>query len=71
MNIQVLFSLNNYTVIKDNITKHIWLYSYCKPICYFDSDTKKLMYTKELTTQANKLHKSKFKKWLQEKLFLI
>lgn len=69
MNIQVLISFKNYTVIKDNISNNIWLYSYCKPICYYDSIDKKVMYTKELITQSNKLHKSNFKKWLKDNFF--
>ncbi len=36
MNIDIIYSSKNYTIIRDNMTRYIWLYSYGKPIVYYN-----------------------------------
>ena len=36
LNIEILYDSKNFTIVKDNITQYIWLYSHKKPICYYD-----------------------------------
>ena len=65
MNIDILYDSRNYTIIKDNVTKYVWLYSYQKPIAYLD-DNKKLHFgCTNNWTQTNKFHFSNFKKFLE------
>ena len=61
MNIDILLSFKNYVLIKDNVTGYIWLYSYNKPIAYYDG--KIHIYNDNLTI-TNKRHISAFKEWL-------
>lgn len=63
MNIKVLLSFKNYVVIKDNITNYIWLYSYNKPIVWYDGT---FHTTEYLTTETNKKHKKIFENWLTD-----
>lgn len=61
MNIDILLSFKNYVLIKDNITGYIWLYSYNKPIAYYDG---KIHIRNDNLTITNKRHISVFKEWL-------
>ena len=61
MNITMLCSFKNYVLLRDNITGYIWLYSYNKPIAYYDS---KIHICKDNLTITNKRHISVFKEWL-------
>ena len=65
MNIDILLSFKNYVLIKDNITGYIWLYSYNKPIAYYDG---KIHICSDNLTQASKFHVAEFKKFLKESL---
>ena len=65
MNITMLCSFKNYVLLRDNITGYIWLYSYNKPIAYYDS---KIHICSDNLTQANKFHVAEFKKYLKEGL---
>ena len=62
MNIDILLSFKNYVLIKDNVTGYIWLYSYNKPIVYYDD---KINIVKENLTVTNKKHISVFKEFLK------
>lgn len=63
MNIDIIYSSKNYTIIRDNMTRYIWLYSYGKPIVYyngilhFNSNNGNM-------TQSTKNHFTFFKKLL-------
>ena len=35
MNIELIYDSRNFTIIKDNLTGYIWLYSHQKPIAYY------------------------------------
>ncbi len=61
MNIDILLSFKNYVLIKDNVTGYIWLYSYNKPISYYDG---KIHICNDNLTITNKRHISVFKEWL-------
>ena len=64
-NIEILYDSRNYTIIKDNMTKYVWLYSYQKPIAYFDTVELRIHFKNtEVWTQTNKFHFSNFKKFL-------
>ena len=65
MSIDILCSFKNYVLIKDRITDYIWLYSYNKPIAYYDS---KIHICSDNLTQASKFHVAEFKKFLKEGL---
>ena len=65
MNITMLCSFKNYVLLRDNITRYIWLYSYNKPIAYYDG---KIHICSDNLTQANKFHVAEFKKYLKEGL---
>lgn len=65
MNIDVLCSYKNNVLIKDLQTGYIWLYSYNKPIAYFDG---KIRICSDNLTQASKFHVTEFKKFLKEGL---
>ena len=65
MSIDILCSFKNYVLIKDRITDYIWLYSYNKPIAYYDS---KIHICSDNLTQASKFHVADFKKFLKEGL---
>lgn len=67
-NITILYDSRNNTIIKDNITKYIWLYSYRKPIAYLDSNFKIHILDKSKLTQSDKLHFSNFKKFIEKLL---
>ena len=62
MSIDVLCSFKNYVLIQDHITDYIWLYSYNKPIAYYDG---KINICKENLTVTNKKHISVFKEFLK------
>ena len=62
--ITILYDSVNFSIIKDNITGYIWLYSDRKPIAYFDCIGRKLMrYDK---TGRESSHIGVFKKKLKE-----
>lgn len=61
MNIDILLSFKNYVLVKDTITEYIWLYSYNKPIAYYDG---KIHICSDNLTITNKRHISVFKEWL-------
>ena len=65
MNIDILLSFKNYVLIKDNVTGYIWLYSYNKPIAYYND---KIHICNDNLTQASKFHVAEFKKFLKEGL---
>lgn len=65
MNITMLCSFKNYVLLRDNITRYIWLYSYNKPIAYFDG---KIHICNDNLTQTNKKHISVFKDFLENML---
>ena len=65
MNITMLCSFKNYVLLRDNITGYIWLYSYNKPIAYYDST---IHICNDNLTQASKFHVAEFKKYLKEGL---
>ena len=65
MNITMLCSFKNYVLLRDNITGYIWLYSYNKPIAYYDG---KIHIYKDNLTQTNKKHISVFKDFLKNML---
>ena len=62
MNITMLCSFKNYVLLHDNITGYIWLYSYNKPIAYYDD---KINICKDNLTITNKKHISVFKEFLK------
>lgn len=62
MNITILCSFKNYVLLRDNITGYIWLYSYNKPIAYYDG---KINICKDNLTVTNKKHISVFKEFLK------
>ena len=62
MNITMLCSFKNYVLLRDNITGYIWLYSYNKPIAYYDG---KINICKDNLTVTNKKHISVFKEFLK------
>lgn len=65
MNIEILYDSRNYTIIKDNLTNFIWLYSYQKPIAYFDVNRFKVHFGDRINwTQTNKFHFANWKKFL-------
>ena len=65
MNIDILCSFKNYVLIKDRITDYIWLYSYNKPIAYYNG---KINICKDNLTITNKKHISVFKDFLENML---
>lgn len=66
MNIDILYDSRNYTIIRDTTNNNIWLYSYQKPIAYFDARDFKIRFSnKENWTQTNKFHFSNWKKFLK------
>ena len=62
MNIEILWSYKNNVLIKDLQTDYIWLYSYNKPIAYYDG---KINICKENLTVTNKKHIAVFKEFLK------
>lgn len=63
MDIELLLSFKNYVVIKDLKTEYVWLYSYNKPLLYYDG---LFHIIKPDLTNTNKKHKEIFKKWLAD-----
>ena len=64
-NIKILYDSRNYTIVHDTLTNIVWLYSYQKPIAYFDIKNVKIeMIDKSNWTQTNKFHFSNWKKFL-------
>ena len=64
MNIKILYDSRNYTIIKDNITNYVWLYSYQEPIAYIDDGHKLHFSGMKNWTQTNKMHFANWKKFL-------
>lgn len=62
MNIDMLCSFKNYVLLKDTTTNYVWLYSYNKPICYYDG---KIHICKDNLTITNKKHIAVFKEFLE------
>lgn len=62
MNIKVLVQLKEYTLIKDNITGYVWLYSYQKPIAWWEGDNKIHHPKLEKLTKMSQMHLSWFEK---------
>ena len=62
MNIDILWSYKNNVLIKDLQTDYIWLYSYNKPIAYYDS---KIHICKDNLKKKKKKHISVFKDFLE------
>ena len=62
--ITILYDSVNFSIIKDNITGYIWLYSDRKPIAYFDCIGHKLMRYDKTDKQSS--HIGVFKKKLKE-----
>lgn len=67
LNIDVLLSYKNYVIIKDIISGYVWLYSYNKPIAYYDKFKIHIL-NDFCTTNTNKKHKTIFEKWVEENL---
>ena len=65
MNIDILWSYKNNVLIKDLQTDYIWLYSYNKPIAYYDD---KINICKDNLTITNKKHIAVFKDFLENML---
>ncbi len=63
MNIKVLVQLKEYTLIKDNITGYVWLYSYKKPIAWWDCDG--LHVSNKTMSSMSKMHIATFKDYIR------
>jgi hypothetical protein len=63
MKIKVLAQLKNYTLIKDELTGIIWLYSYGEPIANFENGK---LYVRENLTNMSSMHFSWFKKFIDK-----
>ena len=57
MHIEVLYSDKNDVLIKDLTTEYLWVYSYNKPLLWYDG---KVHLCKDNLTQTNKLHMKVF-----------
>lgn len=64
MNIKVLVQLKEYTLIKDTITGYVWLYSYKKPIAWYDD---KGLHTPRIDTlsRMSQMHIATFKDYIR------
>ena len=65
MHINIIYDSRNYTIILDEITNYVWLYSFQKPICYFDLNQNRLNIVGKIETQTNKFHLRNFRKFLK------
>ena len=63
MNIKVLVQLKEYTLIKDTITGYVWLYSYKKPIAWYDCDG--LHISNKTMSNMSKMHIATFKDYIR------
>ena len=63
MNIKVLVQLKEYTLIKDTITGYVWLYSYKKPIAWYDDDG--LHISNKTMSNMSKMHIATFKDYIR------
>ena len=63
MNIKVLVQLKEYTLIKDNLTGYVWLYSYKKPIAWYDD--KGLHVSNKIMSSMSKMHIATFKDYIR------
>ena len=63
MNIKVLVQLKEYTLIKDTITSYVWLYSYQKPIAWYDDDG--LHISNKTMSNMSKMHIATFKDYIR------
>ena len=65
MHIEVLYSDKNDVLIKDLTTEYLWVYSYNKPLLWYDS---KIHLCKDNLTQTNKLHMKVFLEFVKNVL---
>ena len=65
MHIEVLYSDKNDVLIKDLTTEYLWVYSYNKPLLWYDG---KMHLCKDNLTQTNKLHMKVFLEFVQNVL---
>ena len=67
MNIKIIYDSRNYTIIRDNVTNYIWLYSYREPIAYFDG-LFHFANNDNILTRGDKFHFSNFKKFFENSI---
>lgn len=65
MHIEVLYSDKNDVLIKDLTTEYLWVYSYNKPLLWYDG---KVHLCKDNLTQTNKLHMKVFLEFVKNVL---
>ena len=65
MHIEVLYSDKNDVLIKDLTTEYLWVYSYNKPLLWYDG---KIHLCKDNLTQTNKLHMKVFLEFVKNVL---
>ena len=65
MHIEVLYSDKNDVLIKDLTTEYLWVYSYNKPLLWYDG---KVHLCKDNLTQTNKLHMKVFLEFIKNVL---
>ena len=65
MHIEVLYSDKNDVLIKDLTTEYLWVYSYNKPLLWYDG---KMHLCKDNLTQTNKLHMKVFLEFIKNVL---
>ena len=62
MNIDVIISNKNFTIIRDNFTNTYHCYSYCKPIANYDNRNKRFYVNHSLVNSVlNKHHVKEFR----------
>lgn len=59
MNIDIIYDSRNFTIIKDNQTSYVWLYSNQQPVAYMSDD--KIYITKNIN-EKQKTHIGIFRK---------
>jgi hypothetical protein len=62
LDIKIIYDSRNYTIIKDLKTDYVWLYSFQKPIAYYNKN--KIRISNSDLTQTDKFHLKNFKKVL-------
>ena len=65
LDIKVLAQLKNYTLIQDEITGNIHLYSYNQPIAFYDG---KIHCNRKILSGMSKMHLKWFGDWLNDKI---
>lgn len=65
MHIEVLYSDKNDVLIKDLTTEYLWVYSYNKPLLWYDGE---IHLCKDNLTQTNKLHMKVFLEFVKNVL---